>query len=270
VKKDDVLLRVDDRLACQHLAEAKADLEAAEAQLAQAKKLPEQHERKIAQQRAAIEAMQGRAGAARAKHTRGVELLKAEQIKKADLESLAKQVEEAEAGQRAEEAKLQELQLVDPNLQVKRTEADRDAKKAKLDQAQLAVDECVLRAPEDGWVLQVLVSPGTALTAQPNQPAIQFWPASKKRIVRAEVEQEFARRIEKGKPVTIEEESGGNKICDGKVERLAKWYTQRRSPPDGMRIGKDDVHILECIVELAIDPTSEAPRIGQRVRVRVR
>src|SRR5262245_36182719 len=50
VKAGVPLLRVDDRLARQRLQEAKADLDAAEAQLSQAQSLPEQHKLKLSQQ----------------------------------------------------------------------------------------------------------------------------------------------------------------------------------------------------------------------------
>jgi multidrug resistance efflux pump len=272
VEKDQVLVRVDDRLARRQLAEAKADLAAAEAQLAQAKKIPEQHALKVKQQESAIKTLQAKleAGRLEAQDKQKRADSKVGGINDLQAKAFAREVESLVPTIQAEQDKLEELKLVDPEMQVRRAQAEVDARKAKADQAQLAVDECVVKAPEAGYVLQVLVSPGTVLTTQPTQPAVQFWPASKKRIVRAEVEQEFAGRVRNGQAVTVEEESGRNNRWDGKVERLAKWYTQRRvGQSDTMRIGNSDVHVLECIVELAVDPASEAPRIGQRVRVRV-
>src|SRR5438093_4268221 len=47
-----ILIRLDDRLARQRLLEAEADLEAAQAQLVQTEKAPQQHQFQLVQQRA--------------------------------------------------------------------------------------------------------------------------------------------------------------------------------------------------------------------------
>src|SRR5208283_1537064 len=60
VKKDDILLTLDDQLAQGRYQEALADLNAAKEQLKEAAKLPEQHQLKIEQQQAAVDAMKYR------------------------------------------------------------------------------------------------------------------------------------------------------------------------------------------------------------------
>src|SRR5579871_6855523 len=79
VKKGAVLLRLDNRLAKDRLEQAKADLDAATADLTLARKLPDQHQAKTEQQQSAIEAATRDLNAARLLHTRKKELLEGKQ-----------------------------------------------------------------------------------------------------------------------------------------------------------------------------------------------
>lgn len=264
VKAGAPLLRVDDRLAKQRLQEAKADLDAAEAQLSQAQSLPEQHKLQLSQQQAAIDAMEADLGAAKIALAKAKSLVASETIKQREADAAAKLVDKLEAGVRAAKDKLRELQLLDPQVQLTRSRADVDAKRARLEQAQLGLEECVLKAPVDGEVLQIQVSPGSVIGLQTTQPAMQFCP-DKPRIVRAEIEQEFATRIRPGQSVIIQDESGGKESWRGKVVRLSNWYAQRRaSQSEAIRIGSSEVRTLECIIVL--EPGNVPFRLGQRVR----
>jgi multidrug resistance efflux pump len=263
VKAGAPLMRMDDRLAKQRLQEAKADLDAGQAQLSQAQSLPEQHKLKVDQQQAAIDAMKSDLEAARAIAKRKQELAEKKQISPLEAEAANKMVDKLEAGVRAEEAKLRELNLLDPQAQLTRAKADVEAKRARYEQAQLGLDECTLKAPSNGEILQIQAGPGSFFGLQTTQPAMQFCP-DRPRIVRAEVEQEFARRIHPGQSVDIEDESGGKEKWHGKVLRVSNWYTQRRSQQEAIRLTGSDVRTLECIIEL---DKGEVPfRLGQRVR----
>src|SRR5207253_11339281 len=112
-------------------------------------------------------------------------------------------VKELEARESVERGKLRELELHDPVIGIKRAQADVDAKQARLEQALRGEQECLLKAPADGTVLRVLVSPGEVLGANPKQPAVLFCPNGP-RIIRAEVEQEFAGRVAVGQVARIE------------------------------------------------------------------
>ena len=268
--KGDELLRIDDRLAQFRKQEAEADLEAAKAQHEQAKKLPEQHEAKLAQQKSALTATQARLAGSRLLHARLQELLKIDQKNAKEVGAAAEQVKELEAAEQAEKDKLRELETVDPQVPVRRAQADVAAKQARLDQALLAVEECTLRAPRDGEVLQVLFGPGSVLGGQPNQPAIVFAPAGS-RIVRTEVEQEFLGRVSVGQKVEIQDESSTAHTWTGKVTRLSDWFAYRRSQTsEPLRLNPSEIRTLECIV--AIDPVPAGQpqlRLGQRVRVKM-
>jgi multidrug resistance efflux pump len=263
VKADTPLLRLDDRLAKQRLKEAEAALAVAEKQLAQARKLPQEHQRKIALQKNAIEAMKTRLAVARLTKTRKEDLVKKQQLNQVEADIAAKEVEALETGVESEQEKLKLLQLEDPQLTIGSAEDAVEAKKSLVAQAQLAVDECVLKAPTAGEILQISVGPGSVITSQTTQPAIQFCP-DKQRIVRAEIEQEFANRVHPGQSVVIQDESGGKESWRGKVLRLSNWYTQRRAQADGIRIGSNDVRTLECIIQM--EPGNIPFRMGQRVR----
>jgi multidrug efflux pump subunit AcrA (membrane-fusion protein) len=49
-------------------------------------------------------------------------------------------------------------------------------KQAQVDEARTGLEEYALKAPVDGTVLRVLVSPGDVLGVQPKQPAVLFCP----------------------------------------------------------------------------------------------
>lgn len=266
VKAGKELLKLDDRHARNVLREAQADLKAAEAQRDQARQAEEQHVAKSQQQDAAIKAARSRHSAAQNVHARKKQLLKANQISTEEVQAASDQIDEAKAGLDAELAKKSELDLVKPRLVLERAEADVLAKEARLDQAQQAVDECTLRAPADGEVLRVLVGPGDVLGSQPKAPAILFCP-KKPLLIRAEVSQEFAGRVQVGQPATIQDETDSTQTWKGKVVRVSHWYTHRRSiMQEPLQV--NDVRTLECIIAFD-DPAPPVVRIGQRMRIAI-
>jgi multidrug resistance efflux pump len=265
VKAGQVLLRLDDRPANFLLRQAHEDLKTAQLQLTDARKLPAQHAVKLAEQRQAIAAMHHKLAAARHILARKQNLEKNQQIPAEEVEAAAEVVKELEAGEAAEKEKLRELELADPALQIERAEAAVSAKRIQVDQAEYNLDQCSMRAPADGKVLRILVSTGENLGPQPRQPALEFCPAGP-RIVRAEVEQEFAGRVALGQSAVVQDDSNTGATWRGKVVRLSDWYTHRRSIVQEP-LQFNDVRTLECIVRL--DPGQPALRIGQRVRVRL-
>jgi multidrug resistance efflux pump len=263
VKADAVLFHMDDRLAAGRMREAEAALRAAQAELADARKLPEQQRIKIEEQQNAIEGVRHRLEGARQILARKRDLVRVDQLSSKEASAAAEIVKELEAAEKAEIGKLRELKLRDPSLTVARAEADVQAKEAQLDQAKRARDECLLRAPVNGTVLRVLVNPGDVLGAEPKQAAIMFCPTGV-RLIRAEVEQEFAGRVAVGQAATIYDDSTSGPTWRGKVTRISDWYTHRRSILQEP-FQFNDVRTLECLV--AIDPGQPQLRIGQRVRV---
>jgi multidrug resistance efflux pump len=263
VKAGADLIRLDDELARLRVREAEADLEAAKEQLSQASKLHEQQRLKLAQQKSAITAVQQRLEGAREVQNRKRELEKGQHISPREARAAEALVKELEAVLDVETKKLEELNLNDPENAIRRARAEVDAKESRLEQAQRGVKECVLAAPADGLVLRVLARPGEVLGPQPRQPAVLFC-SKGPRIVRAEVEQEYAGRVAVGQAASVQDDTTASTTWRGKVIRLSDWYTHRRSVlQEPFQV--NDVRTLECII--ALDSGQPPLRIGQRVRV---
>jgi multidrug resistance efflux pump len=266
VDKDAVLVQLDDSLAKLLREQAQADRDAAVAQEREAANLPQQKEFKMAQQNAAIKAMESRLAAAQKAWERKEELFKANQLNRTELDAAHDLVLEANSLLDAEKNKLKELNLLNPEASIARAKADVAAKEARMKQAELSIKECKLLAPQKGLVLRVLIGKGDVLGAQPKQPAILFCP-DEERIIRAEVEQEFASRVKEGTAATIQDDTTTSDKWSGKVERISDWYTHRRSILQEP-FQFNDVRTLECIIRLDKPTPEQKPlRIGQRVRV---
>jgi multidrug resistance efflux pump len=267
VKKDAELLRLDDRVSRLKLDQAQADLTAAQAKYESAKQMPELHASKLAQQTEAVTAMQNRLSAARNKAKSAKKLFEIKQLSQEELDAALDQVKEGEAGERAEKEKLRALKKIDPFLDVRQAAALLDAKKAQLEEAKYALREQVLRAPEAGIVLRVNVGPGDILGPIPKDAAILF-SASQRRIIRVNVEQEFAGQVKIGYAAEVQDYINPDRVWQGKVTRIADVFMHTRTLlPQRFSLSGDDTRTLECIVVL--DDTSDL-RLGQRVRVTIR
>jgi multidrug resistance efflux pump len=266
VKKGAPLFALDAAAAEEQLKQARADAADADIQLKLARTAQDQHREKIAAQQHAVEAKGHAAAAARAVAAKARRLADNKQIGegyKEEATAAEEQAKAAEEDQQAEEAKLRVLQAVDPALDVARAEQAVAAKQAQVKRAEIAVNEYTVTAPADGEVLRVLVTPGEALGPNPRQPAVQF-AADGPRIIRAEVEQEFASRVALHQSAAVHDDSSSGPIWRGHVSRVSDWYTHRRSMIlEPLQL--NDVRTLECIITL--DSDQPPLRIGQRVRV---
>jgi multidrug resistance efflux pump len=257
------LLQLDDTVAQAQVREAEADVKAAEAQLAEALTLPDRQRDKVAAQRAVIEARRRELEAARARRDRAERLSRSQLASAEEARAASEAVAALEAGIQAEEAKLRILERAEPARLIERARQDVEARQARLKKALFALKHCTLWAPCKGTVLRVLVREGEALGPNPHEPAIFFCPSGP-RIIRAEVEQEFAGRVAIGQRAHIQDDSTGGGSWTGRLRRISDWYAQRRSILLEPR-QFNDVRTLECIVDL--DPNQPPLHIGQRVRV---
>jgi HlyD family secretion protein len=264
VAADEPIFLLEDRIPQLQLEEAKDALAAAVEDRESARKLPEQHEARVAAQKAVIAAKQKEAEAVRKQRDEAQRLFdKGGLISVEKLDAAKAQVGALEEAIKAEESRLRALELVDPSAPLRKAEIDVKAKQALVDKAQYAVDQCTVKAPRAGKILRLLVNPGETLGANPQQPAVLFCPAVP-RIVRVEIEQEFADRVAKGQPAVVEDNDNPKATWRGKVVGLSDWYTHKRSIMlEPMQF--NDVRTLEGIVEL--EPGQPPLRIGQRVRV---
>jgi multidrug resistance efflux pump len=264
VEAKTVLFKLEDTLQQLQLREARKALEAAEEKRDEARRLEEQHAAQRDAQAAAVKAKKEELEVARqtrdeAKRLFDKQLGPSEEKMKA----VEANVRALEAVVQVEEAKLRVIDAVDPKAALRSAQIDVDAKKLLIQKAEYAVEKCIVRAPRKGTVLRMLVSPGEMLGPNPRQPAVLFCPSGP-RIVRAEVEQEYADRVVLNQSASIQDADHPKGTWRGKVTRIADWYTQRRSiMPEPLQFS--DVRTLECIVEL--EPNQPPLKIGQRVRV---
>ncbi len=258
------LLVLDDALVRPRLKEARAGVKAAKAQLAKAEVLPAQYGAKLAQQQSAIAAFGQRVAGANDMLQLKQKLRKEKQISAEELAAAQAQWKEMQALRDVEEKKLEELKLYDPQLDVRAAQAEVDRVEAKLAEAEHALAECTLKAPEAGTVLRLLAAPGDVVGGPAPRPAL-FFAADGPRVVRTEVEQEFADQVVLGQSVSVEDEANAKALAAGKVTALSGWFTPRRLPlMEPTRY--NSTRTLEAIVTL--DPGHPPLRLGQRVRVR--
>jgi HlyD family secretion protein len=266
------LLRLDSRLAEQRSREAEATWHAAEVQLKLAKKTPQEHGFKVAQQRAAVQAAEQALIAAEHEGKRQEKLFASKQVSREAMDIAHANANRLRAVLDAEKVRLEELegQASEAKLAEERASAEAAAAQARLEQARILVDEHVVKAPCKGKVLRVLVSVGDTLGTSPGaQPAIMFCPDSDQ-IIRAEVSQEFALKVRPGDHAIISDDTELNQQqCEATVVRVSPWFARRRSmllEPGQL----NDVRTLECILKLKPGQKEDAElKLGQRVHVRI-
>ncbi len=166
-------------------------------------------------------------------------------------------------------AKLRQLEAMDPQVNVKEAEAAVEQAKAEQSKAQSAVDLCVVRAKTAGTVEQVSISPGTTLGIGTRTPALWLIPAGP-RVVRAEVEAEFAHRVgpdRVGKKVTVSDHSDAKITYEGTVRHIGNTFLLKRASSENFLGG--DTRVIEAVIDVADPaPAGKPPlRVGQRVRV---
>jgi multidrug resistance efflux pump len=267
VHAGDILLKLDERPARFLLTQADADVKAAEASLARANQLPEQKRIGMQEQEKAIDAATHKMEAARLTAAKAKDLAAPPTpiINADEAKAAAEAAKSLESALEAEQKKLERLQAANPQADIDLAQANLAAKKSARDQAKYAVDECVLRAPQDGRILRILIGKGELVAGDPKQPVIQFAP-QEPLIIRAEVDQEYANRVQEGYTAVIRDDTRWDTVWKGKVVRKGDWYTRRRSTVlEPLQF--NDVRTLECIITL--DPGQEELRIGQRVRITV-
>jgi multidrug efflux pump subunit AcrA (membrane-fusion protein) len=264
-KGEDALLRLDDRLAQEDLKRAKAMLHEAQLRKAQAEILVKQHPEKLKQLRLAAAAALNDKQAAEQELEVKNKLFNDKQINEQTKRIVEELVRKATAIHELAQSKLEEAKLAEPKLEVQRAEADIAAGRALVARAELALKDYVVRAPGEGTVLRVFAKIGETLGSNPHGPALEFLPSGP-RIIRAEVQQEFAAKVKPGQEAIIEDDTAAGPQWKGRVQRISDWYTQRRHNIQEP-FQYNDVRTLECIVEVAGSPPL---RIGQRVRVLIK
>jgi multidrug resistance efflux pump len=184
-----------------------------------------------------------------------------------ELAAVTEELEAAKGALAAEQAKLRAIQASKPESKIREAEANLALSKQRAELARLAVKRCNLEAPFNGIVLRLTVAKGAVIGPQSRQAPVLFAPNGP-RVVRAEVPQEFAHRVQAGMAVVVQDEATGQMSWRGRVARLGAAYLPKRSSGlEAISLGGSDERVLECLVEL--EPGQALPLLGQRVRVNI-
>ena len=166
-------------------------------------------------------------------------------------------------------AKRDQLKAANPQVKVKEAEAAVEQAKAQLAKAQSVVDLCVVRAKLPGTIEQVSIGAGSTIGVGTRAPALWLIPAGT-RVVRAEVEADFAHRVGpdlQGKTVTISDHTDAKLTYTGVVRRIPPVFMLKRGNAENFP--GSDTRVLEAVIDVSDPaPAGKPPlRVGQRVRV---
>ncbi len=272
VKKGDVLLKVDGEMQAQTIAQAETVVRLAQAQIAEAQQAAAGYQAGLDAQKAAVDAARHKIAAADFRLHRERQKFEAvnetQTSNRDELNAVTEENNAAKSMLAAEEAKLRAVQANKPDVKVRQAEENLTRARQGLDQARLALKRCTLAAPADGTVLRIAATKGAVLGPQTRQAPVLFAP-NDRLVVRAEVDQEFAHRVQVGMMAVITDEANGQVTWQGRVKRLGAAYLPKRSAggPESFALGGAEPRVLECLVEL--DPGQSMPLLGQRVRVNI-
>ncbi|MCU0706128.1 MAG: hypothetical protein MUF18_19365 [Fimbriiglobus sp.] len=194
------------------------------------------------------------------RRSRSPELLKAEDA----IRQARQAVELAKLVQREAEGSL-DLRRAD----MERANAQVAAAKWRVAAAKTVIEGCSLKAQVAGTVEQIMVGEGMAVGPATRTPLMYLVPAGP-RVVRAEVEAEFAHKIDSFVEKTVTIRAGANfaDTYTGTVKRVSTAFLPKRFGGDALMGG--GTRALECVIEVTDpSPVGKSPlRPGQPVRVK--
>lgn len=175
----------------------------------------------------------------------------------------------SEQNLKLQQLKLDTLKSLTVDAVVMEAQSEVKRYESLVEKAKLAVDLCVVKAEVSGTVEQINISPGTVLGISTRTVAVWLIPSGP-RVVRAEVEAEFAHRVTQekiGKEVTIYDHADGKITYKGTVRQIGGSFLPKRFGNDGL-VGSD-TRVLEAVIDVTDPaPAGKPPlRVGQKVRV---
>ena len=262
VTKGALLVSLDPRQSADQVAQARARQRGATLHLAQAKAKVAEHDLNVRLAQEACKEAQARVESQESQVRRLSDLAENKLANPLELEAARAMLRGFQSAHRAAELHKELVDLEKPEFEVELAQADLDVAQAALDSALAQQEGTLLKAPEDGVVLRVLVQPGrplqsaeTAVWFQPNRP----W------VVRCDIDQQFIYRVAERMPCDICEDRGEAVLCRGRVEAVGVWVAARRVALLDESTTRRDARTVECVVALSGTPANL--RIGQRVRV---
>ncbi len=223
VRQGDILAVIEDRPARLALAVARAEL---------------------AQSRAALPPLRVRLGAAERESTR--------------LESLLRS--EAAARTEVDHARDQAALL---HAEIAVAESAVVTAAARLRAGEYEVDQRIVRAPLDGWIVKRQARPGDGVSTLNVTPLFVFAPDAP-RIVRADLDERFVEKVRSGQNAEVVLEADETRVFPGKMLRVGQVFGVKM--PTGEPGERVDQRVVECVVSVE----DQTLRIGQRVLVRLK
>jgi HlyD family secretion protein len=136
------------------------------------------------------------------------------------------------------------------------------AARAALSEADYAVEQSIVRAPEEGRIVRRYANPGMGASTLNVTPMFQLQPHTA-RIVRAELEERSLNAVRPGMRAEIVPEADQSRSYPGSVLRIAQVFGARRLQTDDPSQQTD-----ERVVEVVIDAQQAPVLVGQRVLVK--
>jgi multidrug resistance efflux pump len=268
VKAGDRILRLDDESLKLKEEEAKAAVEAADIEVQYAVLERNLYPIRKATQKSALAAANERLNASRKLLDEKRAGQKFGTVTAVELIAAELEIKQLEQLEQVEQSRMKEVDESELAVKLKVDAANTKKTMAHIaeKQAKKAVNDCVLVAPTNGVVLRVQTSRGEAVVPGGMQPPIIFRPESQL-VVRAELEQEFLGRVQKGMKATIRDDARANSpTWNGTVLRVGNWVARKRTVL--LEPGEvNDVRTVECVIVLDGDTTGLL--VGQRMRVRI-
>jgi HlyD family secretion protein len=260
------LLKLDRELLDLKVLEAQKAIEAASAEEEKAEAMIRAHKALLDVQEQELLAEDAKLEAKKKELEEARRAVKNGQRNPVELEAPEAAVKAAELTLRAIRLKLELAKPESPIYLRSLAKANMSRAEVVKREAEHTRDQMTCKAPADGKIVRSFVSEGSTFTLQQREPA--FWFLKKgPLIVRAEVTQEFARRVVKGQTATVQDESDSEQKWRGKVVKVGEHFLSKRQGNSGLLdfMPASDDRVLECIISL--EPVAEMPRFGQKVRV---
>lgn len=260
VQVGDPLLRIRNKAAALVVEEARQGVAFAEIELGKAKRAPEDLQKQIQLADLAVQAEERLVGVAQ----RNLDHLRtlSQQVSEESVRTASDAVAVAKQRLDAKRLERERLNLRRPQDDVRLAEAALERAKIKLAEATEDAERSILRARQPGKIVRVNASVGETVTPAAREPAVVLCP-DKPWIVRCEIEQEFAGRVQVGMNVEVLDDATGERIGEGVVDRLSSVFAPRRQPVEDSRL-HNDFRTMEVTVVLKTD--RQRLRIGQHVR----
>ncbi len=262
VRANQVVARLDDRLAKARVAASEAGLAQAKARYLLARHGPRAED--LAAARAEADA-----AAVSAEH-RGAEQARSDQLGKVgalattvvDADGAAARVARAHAT--AATARFQSLARGTRTEQLEEASAAIMLAQAELDIANVALDQTVLRAPTDGVVLRRTAEIGALVTLMAPAPVVTVADLSQLEI-RAEVDEADVAAISVGQPAYATADAYGERRFPVRITRVTRELGRKTVRDDDPR-ARIDTRVLEVIARFDGMPTVLLP-LGLRMQV---